>query len=101
MSEQNYNHNLLAAVDEMRRKYESAPKMTHEEMTQALFRALELGKQVERRRVLSIIKQAQLEAMTVNNGYTRDVAEAFGQSWPLQTGWKKKLIDRINEVEDE
>ena len=101
MSEPRYSDKVLAALQEIQSQYNASPKMSHEEMVEAMCRAIELGKRVERQRVLAIIKQAQLEAMTGNGGYTRAVAEAFGQSWPLEAGWKKKLADRINEVDDE
>jgi hypothetical protein len=63
--------------------------------------AFERGQAYERERILAIIHQAQEEARIGNGGYKKDVAEAFGQSWPLKTGWKHKLRERIMAGEQE
>jgi hypothetical protein len=65
------------------------------------YRYRQEGAENERERIIKIIKQAQLAAMSANGGYDKDTLEAFGQSWPPVPGWKSKLIKLINgEVKD-
>lgn len=56
---------------------------------------VERGATEERERIIAIIREAQKEAMSKNGGYSKEVAEAFGQEWPLLTGWKHRLIALI------
>lgn len=55
----------------------------------------ERGATEERDRIITLIREAQRAAMSKNGGYSKEVAEAFGQEWPLVTGWKDQLIALI------
>lgn len=57
--------------------------------------AIATATEQERERIITLIREAQRAAMSKNGGYSKEVAEAFGQEWPLVTGWKDQLIALI------
>ena len=75
MSEPRHSDKVLAALEDMQTQYDASPKMAHEEMVQAMSRAIELGKRVERERIIKLLNDWAERFDSMRPKFYKDVAQ--------------------------